>query len=227
VSSRRKAEALIAAGAVKVNGVAVSTLGSSVEPSRDRVEVSGRRVFSENPIYRLMLKPRLCLSTLATRAERPTLARYLRNAEPGLQVVAPLDVPAEGVVLLTTDGELAEAMLKRSRVPMTYHVKLQGLVGSDDTDRLLRGWRWEGKIVKPTAIDRLAVTEKNTWIEMVVAEARPRALKAAGEVIRHSVLKLSRIRMGGLSFEGLAMGGWRDLTKGEIADLRRRALGTA
>jgi 23S rRNA pseudouridine2605 synthase len=223
VSSRRKAEALIAAGAVRVNGVAVTTLGSSVAPSRDRVEVSGKRVLPETPIYRLLLKPRACLSSLAKRADRPTLARYVQHAEPGLQVVAPLDFPAEGVVLLTTDGELAEAMLKRPRVPMTYHVKLQGLVGSDDTDRLLRGWRWEGRMIKPVSIDRLAVTEKNTWIEMVIPEPRPRALKAAGEVIRHSVLKLSRIRLGGLSFEGLAMGGWRDLTKGEIADLRRRA----
>jgi 16S rRNA U516 pseudouridylate synthase RsuA-like enzyme len=77
--------------------------------------------------------------------------------------------------------------------------------------------------VKPVSVARLAATEKNTWIEMVVPESRPRALKAAGDVIRHSLLKVSRIRLGGLSFEGLAMGGWRDLTKGEIADLRTRA----
>ena len=77
--------------------------------------------------------------------------------------------------------------------------------------------------MKPEVIDRLAATERNTWIEMVVPESRPRALKAAGDLIRHSVLKISRIRLGGLSFEGLAMGGWRDLTKAEIGDLRRRA----
>jgi pseudouridine synthase len=147
----------------------------------------------------------------------------MRDAEPGLQVVAPLDFPAEGVVLLTTDGELAQTMSKKGRVPMTYHLKLQGLVGDDALTRLQRGWRWEGRPVKPETIDKLAATERNTWIEMVVAESRPRALKAAGDLIRHSVLKISRIRMGGLSFEGLAMGGWRDLTKAEIGDLRRRA----
>jgi len=223
VSSRRKAEALIAAGAVRVNGVAVTTIGSSVEPFKDRVEVSGKRVFPETPIYRLLLKPRACLATLAPRSDRPTLARFIHTAEPGLQVVAPLDFPAEGVVLLTTDGALAEAMLKRPRVPMTYHVKLQGLVGDKVIERLQRGWRWEGRSVKPTAVEQLAVTEKNTWIEIVVAEARPRALKAVGDLVRHSILKISRVRLGGLSFEGLAMGGWRDLTKGEIADLRRRA----
>jgi 23S rRNA pseudouridine2605 synthase len=235
VSSRRKAEELIAAGAVRVNGVDVTTLASNVG-EKDRVEVNGRRVFPETPIYRLLLKPRACLATLTAGGERPTLARYLRTPEPGLQVVAPLDFPAEGVVLLTTDGELAQAIAKGpgkakgrgkapavSGLPMTYHIKLQGLVGADETDRLLRGWNWEGRPVRPISLERLAVTEKNSWIEMVVAETRPRALKAAGDLIRHSVLKISRVRLGGLSFEGLKMGGWRDLTKGEVADLRRRA----
>ena len=150
VSSRRKAEALIASGAVRVNGVAVTTLGTSVNASKDRVDVDGRRVVPETPIYRLLLKPRACLATLAkSGAGRPTLARYVRDAEPGLQVVAPLDFPAEGVVLLTTDGELAQAMGKRGRVPMTYHLKLQGMVGEDVIMRLARGWRWEGRPVKP------------------------------------------------------------------------------
>jgi pseudouridine synthase len=223
VSSRRQAEALIASGAVRVNGDVVKQLGTSVDPGKDRVEVNGRRVAPERPIYRLLLKPRACLATLAKGGQRPTLARYVRDAEPGLQVVAPLDFPAEGVVLLTTDGELAQAIGKKGRVSMTYHLKLQGLVGDDALTRLARGWRWEGRPVKPESIDKLASTERNTWIEMVVAESRPRALKAAGDLIRHSLLKISRVRMGGLSFEGLKMGGWRDLTKAEIGDLRRRA----
>ena len=222
VSSRRKAEALIASGAVRVNGAPVTTLGTSVD-AKDRVEVNGKRVVPETPIYRLLLKPRACLATLAPSRERPTLARYLRDAEPGLQVVAPLDFPAEGVVLLTTDGELAQAIGKKGRVAMTYHLKLQGLVGDDAITRLARGWRWEGRPVKPETVDRLAATERNTWIEMVVAESRPRALKAAGDLIRHSLLKISSIRLGGLSFEGLKMGGWRDLTRAEINDLRHRA----
>jgi 23S rRNA pseudouridine2605 synthase len=106
---------------------------------------------------------------------------------------------------------------------MTYHVKLQGMISDNDVERLARGWRWEGRPVKPTSVERLAVTEKNSWVEMVIGETRPRALKAAGDLIRHSVLKIARVRLGGLSFEGLKMGGWRDLTKVEAADLRKRA----
>jgi 23S rRNA pseudouridine2605 synthase len=224
ISSRRQAETLIRSGAVSVNGQAVTALGTTINPNADRVEVNGRRVHIEKPIYRLLLKPRACLATLTATGSRPTLRRYLRDPEPGVQVVAPLDFPAEGVVLLTSDGELAQAMSKRSqRVLMTYHLKLQGAVGEDAITRLLKGWRWENRPVRPDAVAPLATTGKNTWIEMVVAESRPRALKAAGELIRHSLLKISRVRLGGLSFEGLAMGGWRDLTKPEISDLRRRA----
>jgi len=223
LASRRRAEDLIAAGSVKVNGVVVSTLGTSINPGKDRVEVEGRRVLAETPVYRLLLKPRACLATLAPKAERPTLARYVRDAEANWQVAAPLDFPAEGVVLVTNDGALAQALAKSGKVPMTYHVKLQGLVGDKAIERLKRGWRWESRPVRPTAVEQLAVTEKNTWVEVVVAETRPRALKAVGDLIRHSVLKISRVRLGGLSFEGLKMGEWRDLTKGEIADLRKRA----
>ncbi|HTB58548.1 MAG TPA: S4 domain-containing protein, partial [Polyangia bacterium] len=110
VSSRRRAEALIASGAVRVNGEVVSTLGSNVNPSKDRVEVDGRRVHAESPVYRLVLKPRACLATLTASGARPTLKRYLRDAEPGWQVVAPLDFPAEGVVLVTNDGALGQAL---------------------------------------------------------------------------------------------------------------------
>jgi 23S rRNA pseudouridine2605 synthase len=225
VSSRRQAEDLIKAGAISVNGQPVTALGTTINPSVDRVEVNGRRAYIEKPIYRLLLKPRACLATLQpTGAARPTLRRFLREPEPGLQVVAPLDFPAEGVVLLTSDGALAQAMSKRSqRVPMTYHLKLQGKVDDVAIARLLKGWRWENRPVRPTAVAALATTGKNTWIEMVVAESRPRALKAAGDLIRHSLLKISRVRLGGLAFEGLAMGGWRDLTRPEVADLRARA----
>src|SRR5450432_2932671 len=226
VSSRRQAEQLISSGAVRVNGVVVKTLGSTVG-AKDVVEVEGKRVKPEAPIYRLMLKPRQCLSTLVPhhKAGRQTLARYLRGAEPGLQVVAPLDFLAEGVVLLTTDGELAQAITKGKpgKVLMTYHLKLQGMVADEDLGRLLKGWRWEGRPVKPHCVEPIATTEKNSWIELIVAETRPRALKGGCEWIRHTLLKISRVRFGGLSFEGLAMGGWRDLTKSEVKDLRARA----
>lgn len=224
VASRRQAEQLITEGAVKVNGVVVTALGTQVNPNDDRVEVNGRRVKAETPLYRVLLKPRQCLATLDKNNERPTLARYVSDKELGWRVVAPLDFPAEGVVLLTTDGELAQAMAKGGgKAPMTYHLKFQGLVGEAELERLRKGWKWLGRPVRPSAVEALATTGKNTWVEIVVPETRPRVLKAAGELVRHSLLKISRVRLGPVSFEGLKMGGWRDLTKGEIAALRKAA----
>ena len=231
VASRRRAEELIAAGVVTVNGKVITTLGVQVQERRDRVEVNGRRVHVEEPLYRLLLKPRGCLGTLHRpspdkpepheNVARPTLARYVPDRELGWQVVAPLDFLAEGVILLTTDGALAERMSRGGgRVPMTYHLKFQGTIGESELARLQRGWRFNGAPVRPTKVEALATTGKNMWIEMVVPESRPRALKAAGEAIRHQLLKISRVRLGEMSFEGLKMGGSRDLSKGEIKALR-------
>jgi 23S rRNA pseudouridine2605 synthase len=225
VGSRRAAEKLIAEGKVKVNGAAVDALGTQVDPKKDRVELEGKRLRPESPQYRLLLKPRACLATLApSEGERPTLAKYVEDLEIGWKVVAPLDFPAEGVLLLTTDGELAERMSRGGgKIPMGYHLKLQGAVKAADLDRLRKGWKWEGRPVRPQEVDLLATTGKNTWVEMTIAETRPRVLKVAGELIRHSLLKVSRVRLGVLSFEGLKMGEGRDLTKAEIAALRRAA----
>jgi 23S rRNA pseudouridine2605 synthase len=228
VASRRQAEELIRRGEVRVNGEPVAQLGVQVDGEHDRVEVQGRRVRPAAPLYRLLLKPRACLSTLNPPARgeavRPTLARYVPDREIGWQVVAPLDFPAEGVVLLTTDGEMAQVMGRGGgKVPMTYHVKYQGKVGDEEVGKLLNGWRWLRRPVRPENVVALATTGKNTWVEIVVKEARPRVIKASGEAIRKSVLKISRTKLGPLSFEGLSMGQSRDLSKAEVNALRRAA----
>src|SRR5881275_504680 len=104
------------------------------------------------------------LGTLARpEGERPTLAEFVDDLEVGWKVVAPLDFPAEGVVLLTTDGELAERMSRGGgHVPMTYHLKFQGAVGAAELERLRKGWRWLGRPVRPIAVEALATTGKNT-----------------------------------------------------------------
>jgi 23S rRNA pseudouridine2605 synthase len=224
VASRRRAEEMIRNGEVSVDGRIVTELGTQVDPRAERVEVHGRRVWPDSPQYRVLLKPRACLATLAPSAadtaERRSLARFIPDLEVGWHVVAPLDFLAEGVIMLTTDGALAARMSRGGgRVPMTYHLKFQGQVGDQEIARLLRGWRWEGRLVKPTKIEALATTGKNVWVEMVVAESRARVLKAAGETIRRSLLKISRVRLGEIGFEGLRMGGFRELTKPEITAL--------
>ncbi len=217
------------AGSVRVNGEVVSALGTRIDAEKDRVEVDGRRARVETAIYRLLLKPRARLSVLGKvegkDGQRPTLSGYLADAEPHWQVAAPLDFAAEGVVLITTDGDLAQRLSRTGgTTPMTYHIKYQGKVGDEQIGRLLRGWRVDSRrTVRPESAIAIASTGKNTWVEMVIKESRPRVLKASGDPIRCSVLKISRVRLGPLSFEGLGMGDWRDLSKTEVAALRKAA----
>jgi 16S rRNA U516 pseudouridylate synthase RsuA-like enzyme len=77
--------------------------------------------------------------------------------------------------------------------------------------------------MRPIKVEAVATTGKNMWIEMVVSESRPRALKATSEAVRHQLLKISRVRLGEMSFEGMKMGGWHALSKGEIKTLRAAA----
>ena len=231
--SRREAERLIAEGAVRVNGRLVTELGLQVDPEHDRIELQGKRVKLDAPIYRLLLKPRECLSVLESPRDeagrkRPSLERYLKDKEPGWIVVGPLDFGSEGVLLITSDGALAERIVKGPPgrklgcpIPMTYHLKFQGLVGESEVQRIVQGWRFEGRLVKPEGVFPLATTGKNTWIEVVVHELRPRALRALGDLMRMQVLKISRVKFGEFSFEGLKMGGWRDLNDKDVAKLLR------
>lgn len=230
--SRREAERLIAAGAVRVNGRLVTELGVQVDPERDRVELQGKHIKLSAPIYRILLKPRECLSVLESPRDdagrkRPSLERFVKDKEPGWIVVGPLDFATEGVLLITSDGDLAERIVKGPKgragcpLPMTYHLKFQGLIGEDELARIANGWRFEGRVVKPVGVFPLATTGKNTWVEVVAHELRPRAMRALGDILRKQVLKISRVKFGDHSFEGLRMGGFRDLNDKDVAKLLR------
>jgi 23S rRNA pseudouridine2605 synthase len=231
MASRREAERLIAEGEVTVDGVIVTDPSIQVDPDRVRVALRGVRVTGDTPNYRILLKPRACLSTVSApkvaaegepaEKRRPSVRRYLSDAELPWKVVGPLDFPSEGVLLLTTDGDLAERLSRaKNRLPMTYHLKFQGVVGDVEIARILRGWRFEDLTVQPTAAVSLASTGKNTWVEIEVPEMRPRAIYLIGDILRRHVLKISRVKFAGISFEGLKMGEHRDLHNREITMLQ-------
>ena len=186
--------------------------------------MNGRRVFAETPIYRLLLKPRGCLATLVPSGGRPTLARFVRDAEPGLEVVAPLDFPAEGVVLLTTDGELRQAMAKGGKrsggVPMTYHIKLQGRWVKDAIERLVAaGVGRGGRSSRSLSSDRGHGQEYVG--QMSFAEADRARFKAAGDAHSPHGPKDLAHPNGRAFVRGPQMGAWRDRRR-QDRRLRRR-----
>src|SRR6267154_419537 len=130
VAARRKAEDLIVAGRVKVNGKVVTVLGTKVDPDSDQVLVDGEAVVALDHFYVLFNKPKGCITAVTDDRGRPTVMDYLPNLPVPVKPVGRLDFYTEGVLLLTNDGELAARLLApASHVPKTYHVKVHGHVG--------------------------------------------------------------------------------------------------
>src|SRR5690606_27911674 len=109
-ASRRKAEELILAGRVRVNGVIVRELGVQVDPRRDRIELDGRRVVPQKPVYYLVHKPRGMITTMTDPEGRPTIQDVLKKIPERVFPVGRLDFHTSGVILATNDGEMAEAL---------------------------------------------------------------------------------------------------------------------
>ncbi len=219
-SSRRAAEELIRAGRVRVNGVIVRTLGSSVDPARDRVELDGTPIRPAAPMYVLVHKPRGVVSTLRDPEGRPTLRDLLPR---GLRLypVGRLDLTASGLLLLTNDGALAERLMHpRHGVRKTYHVKVAGRPDAAALARLQHGVRLDRRpvVVEEARIFKTLPTK--SWLEITVAEGRHHVVRRLCEAIGHPAEKLCRVRLGPLALGALRPGQVRPLTPREIAALR-------
>ena len=151
LSSRRKAEMLIASGRVSVNGKVVTELGTKVDPDRDHVKVDGKHLTSAQPFVYLMLnKPKNVMSTLDDPGGRTTVKDFLRGVYVRVFPVGRLDFDSEGLMLLTNNGELAQALLHpRYHVPKTYLIKVKGVLKDEDIGRLERGVKLEDGMTGP------------------------------------------------------------------------------
>jgi 23S rRNA pseudouridine2605 synthase len=225
VASRRKAEELVLAGRVKVNGKVVREMGTRVDPVADHVEVAGRVVETQaRARYILLYKPPGCVTTLSDPQGRPTVAQYLGNVSERVFPVGRLDWDAEGALLFTTDGELANRLAHpRYGHRRTYLVKVKGDPASGAIGRMLEGVRLEdgpAQALEATLHER---AEKNTWIRVVVGEGRKHLVKRLCESVGLEVLRLFRPEFGGVTVAGLRPGHHRELRPDEVETLRRAA----
>jgi 23S rRNA pseudouridine2605 synthase len=223
LASRRKAEALITAGRVMVNGTTVTELGTKVDPERDHVKVDGKHLSAPQPFVYLMLnKPKNVVSTLDDPGGRTTVKDYLRGVSVRVFPVGRLDFDSEGLMLLTNNGELAQAMLHpRYHVPKTYLIKVKGVLTDDEIRGLEQGVRLEDGMTSPAQVKKVRKVEANSWLEITIREGRKHQVKRMLEVVGHPVIKLLRIRMGSLSLGDLQPGEFRFLTDREANTLRR------
>ncbi len=224
VASRRKAEALIAAGRVRVNGEVVRQLGTKVDPHRDRIEVDGRPVrLPRRHTYLLLHKPMGVVTTLRDPQGRPTVADLIRGVEARVFPVGRLDQDTEGLLLLTDDGELAYRLTHpRYGVEKVYHALVRGRPSAATLERWRRGGIVvEGRPSAPAQVRVLRTVREGTWLEIVLHEGRKRQVRRVAAALGHPVLYLKRVRLGPLTLGRLPRGRWRPLSRREVRALRR------
>lgn len=222
LSSRRKAETLIAAGRVTVNGKVVTELGTKVDPERDHVKVDGKHLTAAQPfVYLVLNKPKNVMSTLDDPGGRTTVKDFLRGVSVRVFPVGRLDFDSEGLMLLTNHGDLAQALLHpRYHVPKTYLIKVKGILTDEEIARLERGIRLDDGMTGPAFVKKVKKAEQNSWLELTIREGRKHQVKRMLEAIGHVVIKLVRVRMGPLSLGTLEHGEFRFLTDREANALR-------
>jgi pseudouridine synthase len=222
LGSRTEARSWIGAGRVTVNGKPIQTPDHWIDLDRDRVTLDGRPVVQAEPRYVLLYKPKGYMTTYHDPQGRPTVYDLIPQVDQFVGTVGRLDLDTSGLLLLTNDNQLAEAVTNpEHKIPKTYLVKASTLLTDMDLDRLARGIELSDGLTRPASVRRIRDSEKYTFLELTITEGRNRQVRRMLEAIGSKVLKLVRTNFGPLSLEGLRIGEWRNLTAQEIASLKR------
>ena len=220
VCSRREADVMIQTGAVMVNGVIVTELGTKVNPT-DKVNVGGETLKSEKPRYILLNKPKDYITTMYDPQKRNTVMDLLGDAcRERIYPVGRLDRNTTGLLLLTNDGDMAKKLTHpKYRVKKIYHVELDKSLAQKDFEAILNGITLEDGAVP---VDELAyispTTKKEVGIEIHVG--RNRIVRRLFESLGYDVVKLDRVVFAGLTKKNLPRGKWRFLSEEELNMLK-------
>ena len=214
VASRRKADDLIKAGRVLVNGEP-GQLNTFVLAA-DRVEVDGHEVGKQRLAHLLLHKPAGVVTTARDPQGRPTVVQLV-PAEPRVVPVGRLDADTTGALLLTNDGALAHRLAHpRYGVEKVYEVEVRGEPSDDVLRRLAEGVELDDGLTAPARARRLG----RHRLELTLHEGRNRQVKRMLETLGHRVTRLHRSGYAGLTLDGLEPGAWRELAPGEVERLR-------
>lgn len=220
IASRRKAETMIENGEVKVNGVKAK-IGDCVDPKKDTVTVKGKKVMRETVMrYILLNKPRGFVTTNHDEMGRKCVAELVSDISERVYPVGRLDRNSEGALLMTNDGEFANAMMHPSHhVPKTYRVTVRPSVNEDQLTKLATGVDIDGRMTAPADVRVVTKEEGRVVLEIVLYEGRNREIRRMCEAVELEVARLRRIAIGNLKLGMLQQGQWRDLTEQEVDKL--------
>ena len=222
LASRRGSERWILEGRVRVNGETATSPGAQADPRRDSITVDGRPLPPEEPKrYLLLHKPKGYLTSRSDPRGRPVVTDLLGPQPVRLFPVGRLDADAEGLLLLTNDGLLAQRLLHpRYEMPRVYQVEVRGNVSEEELDTLRRGVILEDGLARPKDARVVLRGGETTWLQLTLTEGRYREVKRLCQAIGHSVQSLRRTEFGPLRLRGLRPGQRRPLTPREVEALR-------
>ncbi len=224
IASRRKSEELIAEGRVTVNGKVITELGSKADIERDHIKVDGKLLReTEKHVYIALNKPDNVVSTASDPQRRTTVVDLLRGVRARVYPVGRLDYHSSGLILLTNDGEFANAIIAaKNHVAKTYLVKVKGSLTESEEEQFRNGIPLSGKRTAPAGL-RLIRRGDNPWYEVKLIEGRNQQIRIMFKHFGHLVEKLRRVRIGTLDLGKLKPGEFRYLDAEEVAKLMRTA----
>ena len=227
IASRRAAEKLIAEGRVAVNGTLVTEPGCRADIAEDDITVDGKSIHGqEKKVYFLLNKPKGYISTASDDRGRKTVLDLLADVSERIYPTGRLDNATEGLLLLTNDGALMNALLHpKYEVQKTYVARLRGIPGEEALELLRRGVELEDGLTAPAAVRLLAQNpvRDESRVEIIIHEGRNRQVRRMCSAVGHEVTALRRTEFAGLNLSGTARGQYRPLTDTELAHLRTLA----
>lgn len=223
IASRRKAEELIAAGKIKVNGKVITELGTKIDPKKDEVLYLDKVVSKKEVelVYIMLHKPEGYVTTAKEQFGRPGVMDLVRDVNARIFPVGRLDYDTSGLLLLTNDGDLTYKLTHpKHDVDKTYIAKLYGTPDDMDLQKFRRGFFIEGRQTKPAKMQILENGERQSTVEIIIHEGRNRQVRKMCEAIKHPVAQLKRVATGELTLGDLPKGKYRRLTAKEIKYLK-------
>ncbi|MFI3329770.1 MAG: pseudouridine synthase [bacterium] len=223
VASRRKSEEMILKGVVTVNGVVVKELGTKVTKN-DKILVNGSEIYKEEHVYYALNKPVGFVTTVSDEFERKTVLDLFHKADLAYRIypIGRLDYDTQGLLLLTNDGDLANKLISpRSEVEKEYQARVKGIVGMKQLTTLMKGVEIDGYKTKPSIVEIISVDKKNdsSLLKIILTEGKNHQVRKMCEAVGHPVKKLTRIRFGTISIDGLIKGEYRSLRPHEVKQL--------
>lgn len=219
ITSRRKAEELILAGKIKVNGKIITKLGTKIDPKKDHVLYQDQEIKKEEElIYVLLNKPIGYVTTIKDQFRRDSVLDLVKTTK-RLVPVGRLDMYTSGALLLTNDGNFVyQVTHPKHEIEKTYTVTIKGKVQKQEVEQLEKGVKIEDYITKPAKVKILKIDEEKNQsrLEITIHEGKNRQVRKMCETIGHKVLALHRSKIAGISVKDLPLGKWRYLTKQEV-----------